>query len=37
MNYAKPKIAESAKIAKEAVLLGDVTIGEESIVLFLVL
>ena len=34
MNYAKPKIAESAKIAKEAVLLGDVTIGEESIVLF---
>ncbi len=34
MNYAKPKIAESAKIAKEAVLLGDITIGEESIVLF---
>ena len=34
MNYAKPKIAESAKIAQEAVLLGDITIGEESIVLF---
>ena len=34
MNYQKPKIAASAKIAREAVLLGDITIGEESTVLF---
>ena len=34
MNYARPKIAESAKIAKETVLLGNITIGEESTVLF---
>ena len=34
MNYQEPKIAASAKIAREAVLLGDITIGEESTVLF---
>ena len=34
MNYGKVKIADSAKVAKETVLVGNITIGEESTVLF---
>ena len=34
MNYKKAKIADSAKVAKETVLVGNITIGEESTVLF---
>ena len=34
MNYKQAKIADSAKVAKETVLVGDITIGEESTVLF---
>lgn len=34
MNYGKGKIADSAKVAKETVLVGNITIGEESTVLF---
>lgn len=34
MNYGQVKIADSAKVAKETVLLGNITIGEESTVLF---
>lgn len=34
MNYEKAKIADSANVAKETVLIGDITIGEESTVLF---
>jgi carbonic anhydrase/acetyltransferase-like protein (isoleucine patch superfamily) len=34
MNYQQAKVAESAKIAKETVLIGNITIGEESAVLF---
>lgn len=34
MSYHQVKIADSAKIAKETVLLGDISIGEESVVLF---
>ena len=34
MNYKQAKIADSAKVAKETVLVGNITIGEESTVLF---
>lgn len=34
MSYHQVKIADSAKIAKETVLLGDIAIGDESVVLF---
>ena len=34
MNYKQAKIADSAKVAKETVLVGDIAIGEESTVLF---
>ena len=34
MNYRQGKIADTAKIAKETVLVGNITIGEESTVLF---
>lgn len=34
MNYNQVKIAESAMIAKESVIIGNVTIGEETTVLF---
>ena len=32
MNYKQAKIADSAKVAKETVLVGDITIGDNSIV-----
>ena len=31
MNYKQAKIADSAKVAKETVLVGDITIGEKSL------
>lgn len=34
MNYDHVKIAESANIAKQSVIIGNVTIGEETTVLF---
>ena len=34
MKENRPKIAESASIVKESVITGDVTVGEESCVLF---
>lgn len=34
MNYHQMKIAPSAKIAKQSVVIGDVTIGEDSCVLY---
>lgn len=34
MNYNQVKAASSAKIAKQAVVIGDVTIGENSCVLY---
>ena len=34
MNYKQAKIADSAKVAKETVLVGNITIGEDSTVLF---
>ncbi len=34
MNYHNTKIAASAKIAKQSVVIGDVTIGEQSCVLY---
>ena len=33
MNYKNVKIAEGARIAKQSVILGDVTIGRDSCVL----
>ncbi|MCI5622365.1 MULTISPECIES: gamma carbonic anhydrase family protein [Anaerostipes] len=34
MNYKKAKISETASVAKETILLGDITIGDETTVLF---
>ena len=34
MNYKNVKIAEGARIAKQSVILGDVTIGRDSCVLY---
>ena len=34
MNYGQVKIADTAKVAKETVFVGNITIGEESTVLF---
>lgn len=34
MSYHRVKIADSAKVAKETVLAGDISIGEETVVLF---
>ena len=34
MNYKSAKIAEDANIAKQSVIIGDVTIGRDSCVLY---
>ena len=34
MNYKNVKIAEGARIAKQSVILGNVTIGRDSCVLY---
>lgn len=34
MNYKNVKIAEGARIARQSVIVGDVTIGRDSCVLY---
>ena len=34
MNYKSVKISENARIAKQSVITGDVTIGRDSCVLY---
>ena len=34
MDYNRVKVAKSANVVKEAVLLGDVTVGEDCCILF---